>query len=94
WNIRNERVFQTQSPASDIEIHNRWVSVINTTLKRDKLRTNRCRFGSLAVKKQLVLDTWSGALRDEDSLPDDWTTLKGVLGGIWPATRKNGVGLK
>jgi hypothetical protein len=65
--------------------------MINSTLKRDKLLSNRVRFGSLAIKKQLVLNTWSGTLLDEDSLPDDWIKSKGVLVGIRPATRKNGV---
>ncbi|KAJ7143995.1 hypothetical protein C8R44DRAFT_915855 [Mycena epipterygia] len=92
WNLRNERVFETHAPASENEIQNRWVSLINDALKRDMLLTNQACFGSLATKKQLVLDTWSGALLDEDSLPDDWTRSKGVLVGIWPITRKNGVG--
>ncbi|KAJ7826030.1 hypothetical protein B0H13DRAFT_2241148 [Mycena leptocephala] len=71
------RVFETHTLASKAEIHNRWVELINSALKRDQLLTNRARFGSLATKKQLVLDTWSGALLDEDSLPDDWIKLKG-----------------
>jgi hypothetical protein len=65
---------------------------MNDTLNRDKLLTNRARFGSLAIKKQLVLNTWSGTLLDEDSLLDDWKKSKGVLVGIRPVTRKNGVG--
>ncbi|KAJ7095072.1 hypothetical protein C8R44DRAFT_645044 [Mycena epipterygia] len=92
WNLRNERVFETHAMASENEIQNRWVSLINDALKRDMLLTNQAHFGSLAIKKQLVLDTWSGALFDEDSLPDDWTRSNGVLVGIWPITRKNGVG--
>jgi hypothetical protein len=32
----------------------------------------------LVLQKQLVLNTWSGLLMDEASLPDDWT-YKGVL---------------
>ncbi|KAJ7828294.1 hypothetical protein B0H13DRAFT_1656408 [Mycena leptocephala] len=92
WNLRNKRVFETHTLASEAEIHNRWVELINSALKRDQLLTNRAQFGSLATKKQLVLDTWSGALLDEDSLPDDWIKLKGVLVGIRPNTRNNGVG--
>ncbi|KAJ7506394.1 hypothetical protein B0H11DRAFT_1707127, partial [Mycena galericulata] len=92
WTLRNERVFETHKAASETEIHNRWVSVMNTALRRDKLLTNKVRFGSLAIKKQLVLDTWSGTLLNEDSLPDDWTQSKGVLVGIRPITRNNGVG--
>ncbi|KAJ7820478.1 hypothetical protein B0H13DRAFT_1614032 [Mycena leptocephala] len=92
WNLRNKRVFETHTLASEAEIHNRWVELVNSALKRDQLLTNRARFGSLATKKQLVLDTWSGALLDEDSLPDDWIKMKGVLVGIRPNTRNNGVG--
>ncbi|KAJ6587581.1 hypothetical protein DFH09DRAFT_909629 [Mycena vulgaris] len=94
WNLRNERVFETHTATSETEIHNGWVSLINAALKRDKLLTNRARFGSLAIKKQLVLDTWSGTLLDEDSLPDDWTRSEGVLVGIRSVTpsRNNGVG--
>ncbi|KAJ7477435.1 hypothetical protein FB451DRAFT_1032759 [Mycena latifolia] len=86
WNLSNEKLFETKTLAFEAEIHNRWVSMINSTLKRDKLLTNRARFGSLATKKQLVLDTWSGTLLDEESLPDDWIKLKGVLVGIRPNT--------
>jgi hypothetical protein len=92
WKLRNERMFETHSDSSESEIHNRWVAIMNLTLKRDKLLTNRVRFGGLATNKQLVLNTWSGTLLDEDALPDDWTRQKGVLVGIWPNTRKNGIG--
>ncbi|KAJ7432874.1 hypothetical protein FB451DRAFT_1345215 [Mycena latifolia] len=79
WNLRNERIFDTKEPASEREIHNRWVSLINSALKRDILRTNRARFGSLAIKKHLVLTLGAGTRLDEDSLPDDWRKSKGVL---------------
>jgi ribonuclease HI len=52
--------------------------MMNGTLKRDQMLTNRVRFGPLARKKQLVLNTWSGTLPDEDSLLHDWINLKGV----------------
>ncbi|KAJ7126638.1 hypothetical protein C8R46DRAFT_927066 [Mycena filopes] len=92
WDLRNWRVFDTLELASETEIHNRWVSMVNSALRRDILLTNRARFGSLSIKKQLVLNTWSGTLLDEDSLPDDWIKSEGVLVGIRPITRKNGVG--
>jgi len=92
WTLRNNRVFETFTHASDSEIHNRWVSTMNSALKRDQLLTNQARFGSLAINKQVVLNTWSGTLLDEDSLPDDWIKSKGVLVGIRPITRKHGVG--
>ncbi|KAJ7083859.1 hypothetical protein C8R44DRAFT_651827, partial [Mycena epipterygia] len=86
WNLRNERLFETHTCPSEQEIHNRWVSAINAALRQDQLLTHRARFGTLAIKKELVLNTWSGTLLNEDSLPDDWINSKGVLVGIWPIT--------
>jgi hypothetical protein len=86
------RHFETHSQHPSTEIHNRWVSLINTALKRDILLTDRIRFGTLAIKKKLVLHTWSGTLLDEESLLDDWIKSKGVLVGMRPTTLKDGVG--
>ncbi|KAJ6460238.1 hypothetical protein C8R45DRAFT_1056146 [Mycena sanguinolenta] len=72
WNLRNECVFETHTEASETEIYNRWLSMVNAA--------------------QLVLDTWSGTLADEDSLPDDWINTKGVLVGIWPINNRFGIG--
>jgi hypothetical protein len=69
-------------------IHNHWVKVVNMALNRDRLLTSKIKFGALAFKKQLVLNTWSGLLLDEDSLPEDWTNEEGVLVGIQPLTDK------
>ncbi|KAJ7226178.1 hypothetical protein C8J57DRAFT_1093494, partial [Mycena rebaudengoi] len=85
WKLRNERILQTFTIATNTEIHNRWASLMNSTLKRDQLLSSQVRFGSLAIKKQLVLNTWSGVLLDEDSLPDNWINTKGVLVGIHTA---------
>ncbi|KAK6984228.1 hypothetical protein R3P38DRAFT_2418556, partial [Favolaschia claudopus] len=83
WRIRNERVLE-QKVACEHEIENRWIASMNAALKRDQLLTNKTRFGTLAKKKHVVLEAWSGILQNEDSLPDDWTSTKGVLVGIWP----------
>ncbi|KAK7019938.1 hypothetical protein R3P38DRAFT_2631262 [Favolaschia claudopus] len=91
WKIRNERVLENKI-VSNTEVHNRWLSLINAALKRDQLLTNKARFGSLAKKPQLVLETWSGVLHNEDSLPDNWLLEKGVLVGIRPISQKIGVG--
>jgi ribonuclease HI len=66
-------------------IHNQWLKAINGVLQRDRLLTDKIRFGPLALKEQLVLNTWSGLLMDEDSLLDNWTH-EGVSVGIWPIT--------
>ncbi|KAJ7511531.1 hypothetical protein B0H11DRAFT_1700074 [Mycena galericulata] len=88
WTLRNNRVLGSSQPATNSEIRNLWVLTVNSPLKRDKLLTNRARFGSLAIKKQLVLNTWSGTLLDEDSLPDDWIKSKGVLVVYGPPLEK------
>ncbi|KAJ6490089.1 hypothetical protein C8R45DRAFT_1053237 [Mycena sanguinolenta] len=62
------------------------------TIIRDIILTNKIRFGGLSLRRQLVLDTWSGTLADEDSLPDDWINTKGVLVGIWPINNRFGIG--
>ncbi|KAJ6460550.1 hypothetical protein C8R45DRAFT_842622 [Mycena sanguinolenta] len=90
--LRNQCVFETHSSPSEQEINSHWVSMMNATLRQDQLLTNTARFGDLAIKKQLVLNTWGGTLFDEDSLPDDWTKTKGVLVGIQLITREIGVG--
>ncbi|KAJ6482673.1 hypothetical protein C8R45DRAFT_831025 [Mycena sanguinolenta] len=66
--------------------------MVNAALKRDIRLTNKIRFGGLSLRRQLVLDTWSGTLADEDSLPDDWINTKGVLVGIWPINNRFGIG--
>ncbi|KAJ7903231.1 hypothetical protein B0H13DRAFT_2025770, partial [Mycena leptocephala] len=66
-------------------IHNHWLKSVNSALQRDRILTDKVKFGPFALRKwQMVLNTWSGLLRDEDSLPDDWTLTEGVLVGIWP----------
>ncbi|KAJ6628226.1 hypothetical protein B0H10DRAFT_2209891 [Mycena sp. CBHHK59/15] len=52
---------------------------MNSALRRDCILTNKIKFGPLALKKNMVLNTWSGLLMDEDTLPDDWTLTEGVL---------------
>jgi hypothetical protein len=79
WNIRQTRVIENPDTLfSNQEIHNRWLRMVNGALQRDRILTDKIRFGSLALNKVLVLKTWSGLLMDEDSLPDDWTH-EGVL---------------
>ena len=66
------------------EIHNKWLKAVNVALTRDRILTNKVKYGTLAFKKQLVLNTWSGLLMNEDALPDNWTNIEGVLVGIRP----------
>ncbi|KAJ7702672.1 hypothetical protein B0H17DRAFT_923091, partial [Mycena rosella] len=80
WKLRVNRVIRhlAQKPLEPYHgllgenIHNLWLKTMNAALTRDRILTNKTRFGPLSFKKQLVLDTWSVLLMDEDSLPDDW----------------------
>jgi hypothetical protein len=75
---------------STLGIHNRWLNAINAALTRDRLLTDKIKFGLLALEKQQVLNTWSGLLMDEESLLDDWKN-EGVLVDIRPMTDKHGI---
>jgi hypothetical protein len=92
WKLRVSRVISSPDRIpTEAEIHNQWLKSINRALQRDRLLTDKIKFGPLALKKQLVLNTWSGLLFNEDSLPDDWTH-EGVLVGMRPMTAKIGIG--
>lgn len=95
WDLRQIRVIENPDRILSLsEIHNQWLKAVNGALQRDRLLTDKVKFGSLALKKQLVLNTWSGLLMDEDSLPDDWT-YEAVLVGTssYPCFATDGIGL-
>ncbi|KAG1848868.1 hypothetical protein F4604DRAFT_1687575 [Suillus subluteus] len=69
---------------SKYEIHNKWIRTMNTKLKFDKILTDSHKFKKGALKESLVLNTWSGVLKDEQSLPENWIRKLGVLVGIAP----------
>ncbi|KAJ7114990.1 hypothetical protein C8R44DRAFT_582158, partial [Mycena epipterygia] len=82
WNLRRARVIENPDMLlTAMEIHNQWLKAVNGALQRDRLLTDKVRFGPLAFNKELVLGTWSGLLMNEDALPDDWT-YEGVLVGM------------
>jgi hypothetical protein len=86
WNIRHHRVIDSPDRIQNLSvIHNQWLSTINAALTRDRLLTDKIKFGPLAFNKQLALNTWSA------SLPDDWTH-EGVLVGIRPMMDRVGIG--
>ncbi|KIM72046.1 hypothetical protein PILCRDRAFT_82226 [Piloderma croceum F 1598] len=84
WKIRCERLLvrsneeQWHSPK---EIQNRWLHAMNKRLQFDCAMTNR-RFEKKALADDVVLQTWSGTLHNEHSLPDNWIQESGVLAGI------------
>ncbi|KAJ7721206.1 hypothetical protein B0H16DRAFT_1335464, partial [Mycena metata] len=93
WSLRVSRVIRNPDMILNrTSVHNQWLTAVNRALERDRILTSKVRFGSLATKKQLVLNTWSGLLLDEDSLPDNWLYTEGVLVGIQPKTDETGIG--
>ncbi|KAJ6567971.1 hypothetical protein DFH09DRAFT_918245, partial [Mycena vulgaris] len=93
WKLRVNRVITNPDTMLSVSnIQNQWLKAINTALRRDRILTDKIKFGPLTLKKQLVLKTWSGLLMDEDSLPDDWTYTEGVLVGMRPMIDKIGIG--
>lgn len=80
WIIDNKGDL-TKLPTKD-EIHNKWVKTINLRLKFDKLQMDMKRYGSHAIKSELVLKTWSGIILNEENLPDSWIWESGVLVSI------------
>jgi hypothetical protein len=86
WWLRVDRVLCNPGKIhSGQAIYNQWFKSVNTSPNRDRILTDKLRFGTLSLNKQLVLNTWSGLLLHEDSLPDDWTYTKRVLVGIQPS---------
>jgi hypothetical protein len=82
WNLRVDRVITNPDRLlTESAVHNQWLKAINGVLQRDRLLTDKIRFGTLTLNTQVVLNTWSGLLMDEDLLPEDWTH-EGVLVGI------------
>jgi hypothetical protein len=93
WCLRVDRIFTNPGKVHlEPAIYNQWLRSVNTSLRQDQILTDKMRFGPLSLNKKLVLNTWSGLLLDEESLPDDWTYAKGVLVGMQPYTVRNGIG--
>lgn len=87
WRLRCERTITLGDNVEDWpskqEIHNKWVHTINRRLALDQAMTSNC-YETIALKKDLVTQTWCGTLRNEESLPDNWIKRPGVLVGIVP----------
>jgi ribonuclease HI len=86
WLMRNERVIQHGNAKmySNAEIRNRLKTAINLRLTRDRLLTNRHKYGTKSINPHLVKSTWSGLLEEEEHLPRGWmtTSTSGVLVSI------------
>jgi ribonuclease HI len=87
WRIRCERILERSNKEewhTTGEIQNRWLYAINKRLSLDQAMTNK-KYETKAISAKTVLNTWSGTLPNELSLPDNWINLPGVLVGIGPS---------
>lgn len=74
------------------EAENQLTLLLNKRLLIDRLTTDNHVFGKKAVKHNLVIETWSGALLNEAQLPPNWVdpwVKSEVFVGITPK-RPNG----
>jgi ribonuclease HI len=76
WRIRCEHIIERSN-------REQWHCIINKRLTLDQAMTNK-RYETKAISTQTVLHTWSGTLKNELSLPDNWINYSGVLVGIRP----------
>ena len=73
WYLRNQRIcgHTTENTwPTEEDMRARWIVKINVRLTIDRASTHN-KFGPLTTKKDLVLKTWSGTLKNEHTLPDD-----------------------
>ncbi len=85
WVLRCERVITWADQPGKVhslrEIENRWLHVLNKRFDLDRAMTSKRVAGERALQDGTVLGTWTGTLKDEASLPNDWIRTAGVLVG-------------
>ncbi len=74
WLIRCDRRIERQDDPKrwlpERVIHNKWVNMVNQRLTLDYILAKR--FEDKRITLLLVLKTWSGILKDENVLHEDW----------------------
>ena len=82
WEIRCERVIQNEGKMTPTrEVKNKWIEKINARLELD-CRMTHPKYSQKAIPKELVTETWSGLLKNENNLPTDWVSKAGGLVGL------------
>jgi hypothetical protein len=83
WRLRCRRVIEDENePLTSQAIEDTWYKMINDRLRLDCELTNKRKYGSKAIKRRTVAETWANILQDEDQLPRNWKRASGVLVGI------------
>ncbi|KAJ7580431.1 hypothetical protein C8J56DRAFT_795209 [Mycena floridula] len=82
WKLRCNVVVDGDKIQSERHIECAWSAAINSRLEEDQMLTNAFWHQGNALSKDIVLETWSGTLKNQNSLPADWIRLPEVLVGI------------
>ena len=87
WKLQCTRLLNTtpESPERTIspqEVRNKTLNILNNHLDQDKSLSSKLRYGREALPKDLILNTWSGVIKNENSLPENWLQANRVLVGI------------
>ncbi|KAJ6588311.1 hypothetical protein B0H19DRAFT_1098741 [Mycena capillaripes] len=97
WQLRNKHIITRDGePTTEQEIVNRWNYHINYRLQVDITLANCPPDGKkLALVPKKILETWSGTLDNEGSMPTNWLREPRVLVGgraIHTNQLNNGIG--
>ncbi|KAJ6585852.1 hypothetical protein B0H19DRAFT_1321696 [Mycena capillaripes] len=84
WKMRCDSVL---SRAGDLipvqETHNKWIGTINERILTDRVLASSSKYKKGAsIPSALVLQTWSGTLKNEDQMPENWLWEPEVLVGL------------
>ncbi|KAI0344347.1 hypothetical protein BDW22DRAFT_1316404, partial [Trametopsis cervina] len=83
WRLRCERVIDRCDDEFPLHTHHeidaRWLAAMNARLTLDRELTKH-KYGTRRLPRATVLRTWSGTLRDEHHLPDDWLNTGFLVG--------------
>lgn len=96
WVLRCERVIgwsdEPERVHSEQEIRNRFAARINKRIVMDQGATNVRVHKRKATKVAKVKATWSGLLKNEEDIPDNWMSVEEVLVGIPSAAELRDLG--
>lgn len=85
WKLRCDLVIgkgiEEENWYTENQLTAKLLATLNRRLTLDQAMT-RSRFGTKALPRKIVLQTWSGIIEDEHELPTDWIGKVGVLVGI------------
>lgn len=94
WLIRCKWVISKGSNLEDIihpnEVEALWRTRINKRIRVDQTMASKKIFKWKKVTRQMVLNTWSKTLQNEEVLPNNWIWSKGVLVGAGSVSRPPG----